>query len=175
MSFCINPIFASSLVPETLRVEPFRSVKEQLNSNILKTAEELWVREVPGSFEARRDMIRAELKKLYPYSESNRQYANVQATFPDYVIFKVEKEDETEKQYVADYAIVDGKLSLGEPKEAQLHIAISVAKETLEHLGGLDQIALEVGKRNSKMDEADLQKATKLLMAVLGSKAEDSK
>jgi len=82
-----------------------------------------------GSYEERREQLRVHLEKEFP--ESYIVY-----TFPDAVILNDYK---TNKNYEIEYAIIDGKIESGEPKEVEiayiLKSLLDVAKENIAEKG----------------------------------------
>jgi hypothetical protein len=158
-----------------------KTAKETIMAEYLHAAQEFYMSDVPGSFEARRSLVQKALKDLHkagpsPDGKVSYVYIGMEATFSDYVLYSVENETigNGTKYYKTEYSILDGAVTLGEPVEVKFGLAVSIAaKETLVKYFG-EGAALEVGKRNSVKDESAIRNAIKLLMAIVEPDAMDA-
>jgi hypothetical protein len=134
----------------------------------LRAAEEIYIDDIPGSLEGRLKAVRGALREKFPSDSENQYWINVHATFPGQVLFEVENEQKGgSKTYMADYMVEGGQVSIDDPKEVKISLAIgSVAEELFEKLGGIEKV-------NQNAISGDVN-STRLLMAYKYLKSESS-
>lgn len=176
---------------EQHRLGPFADEKKRL-ANVLAPAafglaqESVWM-ELPGSFEDITNRIREKLRMLVVppsplfgrgngYPAQAGPYINLLATFPDRVIFRVEADGISfaENEYlVANWETAgDGEIAVKNVRNISISVAVGEALRQVMKQGGA---AMEVGKRNSSIDERALRTAVQLLLSILGADSSDEK